>query len=124
MKIYAEDLDTGDSILEEKDAEFLNGVYLHGDLAQLNGYDLVDINRADENPCKQDQVILVTVFLANGMEKKAWGYFWKSPSKYKFYNHIPTIAETEIQHGLICSVDDRKANEDAMKKFNERAWHI
>lgn len=128
IRVYAEDKETGKSILEEKDAKLMNGVYLHGDLQKLNGYDLVDRYIDDEDICKNDGVFFVTVVLPDGTEHKALAYLWKSPCKYKLCKtfvgeFIPTCVEGERQHGLICTIDDVE-NEDALKKFNERAWHV
>ncbi len=127
IKVYPETID-GVSNIENlgKDVEVMSGVYLHGKLQEINGYDIVDRYHDDNDPCQQDQVIPVTVVMLDGTEYKAFGYFWKSPDKYEFYKTflgelIPTQKVSAIQRGLICAWDDKEANEYALEKFNARS---
>lgn len=126
MTFYAEDIEHN-TAFEDDDMQLVSGVYLHGELAKENGFDLVCQYIKDGDYIEDDEIIeSVKVVFADGTEHKAIAYIWKSPSKYEMhkYSPIPTCIVSEKIHGLICALDDKEANEYALEKFNARVEHI
>lgn len=129
FKIYAKKLE--DESIFGRYKGFLPGIYLHGKLHEQNGYDIVVCAKKDEKPLlSEDTVEMVDVIFADGTTHKAFAYLWKSPAKYKFFSRfagdidIPVADELAQQHGLICDCEDKKANQEALEKFNARVDHI
>lgn len=126
MRFYAENANH-ETQFDDEDMVLISGVYLHGELEKLNGFDLVCQYIKDGDYIEDDELIeSVKVVFADGTEHKAIAYIWKDPSQYEMtrYSPIPLIKKQGRIHGLICAIDDKKANEDALEKFNARVWHI
>lgn len=81
----------------------VGGIYLHGTLELLNGFDLVAINE-DELP-RVDGIFDCAV-LMNECEYNAKLFFWQGQLS---------------KRGLIVSVDDDESLEYAKARFDERA---
>lgn len=127
MTFYAEDIEHN-TAFKDDDMQLVSGVYLHGELEKRNGFfDLVCQYRKDGDYVEDDETIEnVEVIFADGSKHEAIAYIWKSPSKYEMtkYSPIPMVRERGRIHGLICAIDDKKANEDALEKFNARVEQI
>lgn len=104
--------------------DFVGGIYLHGDLQDISGWDLVQADaitrdQLDEledgiydtcvcypdktfDPFKNDKVIRSKLF------------FWKTDS----------VCNRKQFRGLIVAVDDKESLEDAKKKFDTRSFWL
>ena len=82
-------------------------VYLHGQIEQLAGHDIVDVNQPLEN--LEDGIYDCTYTHNDGSVHKCNLYMW---------------LVDRFQKGLIVHVDDSEMNDDALKKYNKRAVSV
>lgn len=86
-----------------------DGIYLHGNLERINGFDLVAM---DHIPT-QKGIYDVNVILKNGNIHKAKLYFW-----------TVLFAKNIRNKGLICELDDTEANKYANVKYNANSEYL
>lgn len=110
MNIYGLNVNTQEVFEKnEKDVEFLDFVYLHGDLEKKNGYDLVSATEETYHAItacyfgKFD----VDVILHNGEKEHGLLFYWHDNESRR--------------HGLIVSGTDTESMVYAQEKFYSRA---
>lgn len=93
-------------------ATLLKNVYLQGNLQKINKFDVVGANvnllRCLEE--KKSVIININIVLTDGKIYKSRLYWWHD--------------DANIQHGLICDINDKDANKYAIAKFKENANHL
>ncbi|MEE3344381.1 MAG: hypothetical protein VZS44_09845 [Bacilli bacterium] len=87
-----------------------DGMYLHGDLETLNGFDLLVI---DNMPTERG-IYDVNVILVDGTIHNAKFYFWQ----------VPLTDDYMRNRGLICAINDEWANSDAMPKYENNEEYL
>ena len=117
IKIYGCSLK---SDVEDKYDGFINFVYAHGMLEEYNEYDLVYTTDKNLKLIEDsDNCILDVIYVAvDGKEFPAILYFWHYDCPFE------GCSRRAYQHGLICDINDKEANEYAQKKFSERARYL
>ena len=104
--------------------DFVGGIYLHGELQDCFGYDLVQADAITRNQLEEleDGIydtcvcypnITLDHFKRNKVIRSKL-FFWKTDS----------VCTRKQFRGLICAVDDKDAIEDAQKKFDARSYWL
>ena len=87
---------------------YFEGVYLHGNASEKNGYDIIGI---DERPTEEG-IYDVFIIYANGKGTEGKLFYWKS-KEFKNKNR-----------GLVVENDDYNHMQDAKEKYERRAEAI
>ena len=102
IHVYAYDID----FEAWEDKKLTNFIYLHGDLMERNGFDLVALSSIPE---KKGIYPVIVHFADGGIETNAKLFYWKADWK---------------DRGLIVSVDDEEHIKDAQEKYDRNAEYI
>lgn len=102
-----------DTDTEFPQCKFVGGIYLHGDLQDTVGYDLIQVDKSEYEKFKDmsDGVYDVDVIFRDGCSTSSVLFFWK------ICNDICNIVNFR---GLVVSKTDKESIMDASKKFKER----
>lgn len=103
-----------------KGSSFINGyhvpyVYLHGDLENLNNYDLVELpteSNYDDLKAFDECIMNVNVLLSNCEYKEAKLFLWKTTNG--IHHHI----------GLIVDINDEEAINHAKEAYDKKVVSI
>ena len=117
-KIYAVDLNDN-AYLEDNELKLLNFIYLHGNLYKDNVKDFAYeyIKGGVQIP---DGVKRVDVVYPDGTEVPAWLYIWTTLNQFEWCENCyandayPIEVNNAQRKGLVCAVDDTKANQEAI----------
>ena len=106
MKVYG--LESGTLEAFEDNMKTLEFVYLHGDLVDKNGYDLIEISEETELALKfcNAGVFDIEVVLCDGKREDGVMFYWHD--------------STGRVHGLVVADYDNEYLEDARNKYNKR----
>lgn len=104
--------------------DFIGGIYLHGVLQDKAGYDLIQADTITKDFLEnaQDGIYDVTVCIQN---KKASDFNDITCFKSKlFFWKTDSVCFNKQFRGLICSVGDTEALNDAQEKFEKRSFWL
>lgn len=127
MKLYVENLNHKCAIPDEK-LKFLSGVYAHGDLDCLAGFDLLNVDKKNSFDRRRNYYGEPAIaVLRNGKEIESLLFFWHSTEVYFVDVSLPWEHEKLIrkiyrrQRGLLVIPSDKQAIKQAKEFFAERS---
>lgn len=102
-----------DTNTEFPQCKFVGGIYLHGDLQDVVGYDLIQVDKSEYDKFMDmpDGVYDVDVMLRGGCSTSSILFFWK------LYNDV---CKRVSFRGLVVSKTDKESLMDASQKFKDR----
>lgn len=119
LNVYAIEQGTYNKYDNGKELTTFSYVYLHGELDDEIGFDIVAIEVDELNNLTESGIYDVNVIKPNGDTVEAKLYFWQVDRVYDFSGNT-----MKVNRGLIVYSDDTESVEYAKSKFEIRADYL